>query len=428
MAQQESTQEESTQQESNSKKEKKYIYDWNVVGEGDIASPRLVELDDETLRDGLQCPSVRQPDLGEKIGIVHGMASLGIHAANIGYAGASKSVLDDVVALAEEIDRENLGINPNCAGRTHASDILPIAEAQQRSGVVIEAALFLGSSPIRQFVEGWDVDFLIQTTEEAVGLARRQGLEVMFVTEDTTRTPADVLRRVYTAAIEAGARRICLADTVGHATPWGVRALTALALEIVADSGEDVKIDWHGHRDRNLSVINSLAALSAGATRVHACALGIGERVGNTPMDALLVNLKLLGWLDVDLHGLPAYCAAVSKATDTPVANNAPGIGADAFQTGTGVHAAAVLKAIRSGDSWLANRIYSAVPADELGREQEITVGPMSGKANAVAWLSKRGHPCDDATVDKVMATAKLSDHMLRDDEILGLLGTEHTS
>jgi len=369
---------------------------------------------------------VRQPRLGEKIEILHRMKDLGIHAANIGYAGAGEKVLDHVVALAEEISQQNLGIYPNCAGRSHAADILPIAEAQQRSGVAIEAALFLGSSPIRQFVEGWDIDFLIRTTHEAVTLAVNEGLEVMFVTEDTTRAPADVLHKIYSTAIEAGARRICLADTVGHATPWGVKALVSYACEIVADSGEDVIIDWHGHRDRNLGVINSLAALSAGATRVHACGLGIGERVGNTPMDTLLVNLKLLGWLDVDLHSLPAYCEAISLATDTPVPHNTPAIGKDAFETGTGVHAAAVLKAIRTGDTWLANRIYSGVPADELGREQEIMVGPMSGKANALAWLTKRGEPTDEATVDKVLAAAKASDHVLCDEEIYKLLSTEH--
>jgi 2-isopropylmalate synthase len=304
---------------------------------------------------------------------------------------------------------------------------MPISEAQQRSGVAIEAALFLGSSPIRQFVEGWDADFLVETTEKAVTLARDEGLEVMYVTEDTTRARPEVLRRVYTTAIESGARRICLADTVGHATPWGVRALVAFARQIVADSGEDVAIDWHGHRDRNLGVINSLAALSAGADRVHGCGLGIGERVGNTPMEMLLVNLKLLGWLDVDLHGLPAYCEAVSKATDTPVPNNCPAIGKDAFETSTGVHAAAVLKALNTGDTWLANRIYSGVPADELGREQEITVGPMSGKANAVAWLTKRGHDCDEETIDKILAAAKASNKVLVEDEILGILSTSHT-
>ncbi len=405
-------------------REKEFLYDWNLVGETDVDRPKLVELDDETLRDGLQGPSVRQPTLSEKIEILHRMKDLGIHAANIGYAGAGPTVLDHVVALAQEIRTEGLGISPNCAGRSHKSDILPICEAQQRSGIAIEAALFLGSSPIRQFVEGWDVDFLIRTTHDAVTLARGEGVEVMFVTEDTTRAPAEVLDKVYTTAIEAGARRICLADTVGHATPWGVKALVSFACKVVARSGEDVKIDWHGHRDRNLGVINSLAALSAGATRVHACGLGIGERVGNTPMDTLLVNLKLLGWLDVDLHSLPAYCETISRATDTPVAHNTPGVGKDAFETGTGVHAAAVLKAIRTGDTWLANRIYSGVPADELGREQEIMVGPMSGKANAVAWLTKRGRPTDEATVELILDAAKASDHILADAEIYGLLSS----
>ncbi len=405
-------------------KEEEYLFDWNLVGEAQIARPDTVELDDETLRDGLQSPSVRQPNIDEKLEILHCIADLGIHFADIGYAGAGPAMLDHIVRLAEEIKNEGLPIEANCAGRTHASDILPIAEAQQRSGLPIEASLFLGSSPIRKFVEGWEDEFLPKTAHEAITLARNEGLEVMFVTEDTTRAQPEVLREVYTAAIEAGARRICLADTVGHATPWGVRALVAFARDIVADSGVDVKIDWHGHRDRNLSVINSLAALSAGAHRVHGCGLGIGERVGNAPMEVLLVNLKLLGWLDADLHSLPAYCDAVSRATDTPVPHNLPAVGKDAFETSTGVHAAAVLKAIRTGDTWLANRIYSGVPADELGREQEITVGPMSGKANAVAWLTKRGYECDETTVDKILAAAKASDHVLAEAEILGLLSS----
>jgi 2-isopropylmalate synthase len=408
-------------------KEEEYLHDWNLIGESELTLPHAVEIDDETLRDGLQSPSVRQPNLGEKLEILHRMVALGIDAVDIGYAGAGPTLVDHIVALAEEISNEDLPIEPNCAGRTHSSDILPISEAQQRSGVAIEACLFLGSSAIRQYVEGWDTNFLVSTTEKAVKLARREGLEVMYVTEDTTRAHPEVLRQVYTTAIESGARRICLSDTVGHATPWGVGALVSFAREIVADAGVDVKIDYHGHRDRNLSVPNSIAALSAGADRVHGCGLGIGERVGNTPMEALLVNLKLMGWRDTDLSGLPAYCEAISKATDTPIPNNSPVIGKDAFETSTGVHAAAVVKAMRTGDSWLANRIYSGVPADELGRSQEITVGPMSGKANAVAWLTKRGHECDDETIEKILATAKSSDHVLAEDEILGLLATTHS-
>lgn len=403
-------------------KEQEFLYDWNLIGEALIDRPRVVEVNDESLRDGLQSPSVRQPNRDEKLEILRHIEALGIHGADIGYPGASQGVLDDVVALAEEIRDGGFRVAPNCAGRTHAADVLPIAEAQQRAGIPIEASLFLGSSPIRQFVEGWDTEFLVRTAVDAITLARSEGLEVMFVTEDTTRAHPDVLREVYTAAIDAGARRICLSDTVGHATPWGVRALVGFARQMVDESGAEVAIDYHGHRDRNLSVVNSLVALSAGADRVHGCGLGIGERIGNTPMELLLVNLKLMGWLDTSLLGLPAYCEAISAATDTPIVNSWPAIGKDAFETSTGVHAAAVMKAIRTGDTWLANRIYSGVPADELGREQSITVGPMSGKANAVAWLIQHGHEPTDEVADRVLAAAKATDHVLTEQEILPLL------
>ncbi len=394
------------------------LYDWNLIGEEDMPKPAVVEIDDESLRDGLQSPSVRQPSLEEKLEIIHAISALGIGFADIGYPGAGGKMFEDVVAIAQEIDSEDLGIEANCAARTHPADILPIADAQQRAGFPIEASTFIGSSPIRQYVEGWDVDWLLKTTDEAVRLARDNELTVMYVTEDTTRAQPEVLRRVYTTAIEAGARRICLSDTVGHASPWGVRSLISFAKEIVEATGEDVKIDYHGHRDRHLSVVNSIAALSAGAHRVHGCAIGIGERVGNTPMEPLLVNLRLLKWIDNDLTTLPRYAEAVSRATDTPIPANTPTIGKDAFETSTGVHAAAVLKAIRTGDPWFANRVYSGVPADMLGREQEITVGPMSGEANVVAWMERRDITGTPETIKSVLEAAKAGDHVLTEDEI----------
>ncbi len=408
-------------------REQALLYDWNLVAEVP-APPRPVELNDETLRDGLQSPSARHPPLESKIAIVHHMAALGIDAANIGYAGAGAQALGDAVALAEEIGRCRLRIWPNCAGRTAPADIEPIAEAQQRSGVRIAAHLFLGSSPIRQYAEGWDLDFLLRTTSEAIGLARRLDLDVMFVTEDTTRARADHLRALYTTAVEAGATRICLADTVGHATPWGVRNLVRFIHGVVADTGVDVGIDWHGHRDRGLDVINSIVALAEGVDRVHACALGIGERVGNTPLDVLLVNLKLLGWIDRDLRTLPAYCRAVAEAVGVPIPCNYPVIGEDAFQTSTGVHAAAILKAMRRGDSWLADRVYSSVPAADCGREQTITIGPMSGQANVIAWLDARGLPHDGTTLERILAAAKASDHVLGEREVMGILASGATA
>lgn len=397
------------------------LYDWNLIG--DLSQPqRAIELDDETLRDGLQSPSVRNPSLPEKLDIIHAIASLGIGFADIGYPGASQRALDDVIGIATEINTAGLGIAPNCAGRTVEADISPIAEAQNASGVGIEASIFLGSSPIRQFVEGWDLDFLLRTTHEAVTYARGLGLEVMFVTEDTTRANPEDLTRIYTTAIEAGARRICFSDTVGHATPWGVQSLMSFARGLADTSGEDIKVDYHGHRDRGLDVINSIMALSAGADRVHGCALGIGERVGNTSMEVLMINLHLLGWIDNDLSTMSRYCEVVSEATSVPIPHDCPGIGKDAFETSTGVHAAAILKALRMGDEWLANRIYSGVPAGIVGRKQVITVGPMSGQANATAWLVLHDRPSDPETVARIVEAAKVSDRVLTDDEIETLI------
>lgn len=397
------------------------IYDWNTEGSVPHRPPHPVEVNDETLRDGLQSPSVRHPSLDEKRRILHLMDGLGISSVNLGYPGASRRALEDVVALASEIATHRLSLRPNCAGRTVEADILPIAEAQQRAGIPIEAAVFLGSSPLRQYVEGWDLDFLLRTAEAAVTFARRHGLEVMFVTEDTTRARPDHLRRLYLTAVRAGARRICLADTVGHATPWGVRRLVRFMRQVV---GPEVAIDWHGHRDRGLDVINSLVAAEAGANRLHACALGIGERVGNTSMEQLLVNLRLLGWYgwaDADLRLLPEYCETVATAVGIPIPPNCPVVGKDAFETSTGVHAAAILKAMRSGDPWLANRVYSGVPAEEVGREQRITIGPMSGQANVIWWCEQHRLRPDPEFVGRVLERAKASDRVLTDAEILAL-------
>jgi len=395
------------------------IYDWNTAGARQPAARRGLEINDETLRDGLQSPSVIHPPIEQKRTILHLMAGLGITSANIGYPGASSRALADVVVLATEIRERGLRIRPNCAGRTVESDIIPIGEAQQRAGTAIEAALFLGSSPIRQYVEGWDLDFLLRTVDAAVALARRLGLEVMFVAEDTTRARPDHLRRLYCAAVSAGARRICLADTVGHATPWGVQRLVRYMRRVV---GPDILIDWHGHRDRGLDVINTLVAAASGADRLHACALGIGERVGNTNMEQLLVNLKLLGWCDVDLRQLPEYCRTVARAVGLPILPNYPIVGKDAFETSTGVHAAAIRKALHTGDRWLANRIYSGVPAEEVGCEQQVTIGPMSGQANVLCWCERHGLPSDPDLVSRVLDLAKSSNRVLRDEEIFALV------
>ena len=401
------------------------IYDWNTVGGADIAPRRPIEFDDETLRDGLQSPSVRDPEVGDKLEILHLMDDLGIHSADVGLPGAGPRAREHVRRLVEEIRDAKLAIRPNCAARTLVQDIQPVADVVQATGVAIEVCVFIGSSPIRQYAEDWTLDKMLHHTETAVRFAVAQGLPVMYVTEDTTRAKPDDLRALYTLAIDCGARRVCVCDTCGHVTPMGVRNLIRHVQRIVADAKvPDVRIDWHGHRDRGIDLPNTFAAIDAGVDRVHGTALGIGERVGNTPMDLLLVNLKLMGLISNDLSALARYTAKVSEAVGVPIPVNYPVFGHDAFETATGVHASAVIKAFGKGDAWLADRVYSGVPAADFGREQRIRIGPMSGKSNVVYWLERNAIAPAPELVDAIFAVAKQTPHLLSDAEVMAVVSS----
>jgi 2-isopropylmalate synthase len=399
-----------------------WTYDWNTASPPAIPPGTRVLLNDETLRDGLQNPSVYDPSIEEKIEILHLMEALGIDSVNIGLPGAGPRAVAQTEALAREIAAKRMKMRPNCAARTHENDIRPIAEISQRVGILIESATFLGSSPIRRLVEDWTVDHLLRTTEKAVKFAVAQGLPVMYVTEDTTRTDPDTVKRLYSTAISCGARAIVLCDTVGHATPQGAYNLIKFAVEnVVKPSGEKIRVDWHGHCDRGLAVANSLAAVAAGANQVHAAANSLGERVGNTPMEQMLVNLRLMGLIDRDLSRLKEYCEKVASATHTTIPPNYPVVGRDAFRTATGVHAAAIVKASRKNDPDLVDAVYSGVPAHLFGLEQVIEVGPMSGKSNVVFWLEKHRIAANDGLVSRILDAAKQSPRVLTEAEILGL-------
>jgi 2-isopropylmalate synthase len=408
------------------------IYDWNQNFPPELKPPGPIVLNDETLRDGLQSPSVRDPSIEEKIEILHLMEGLGIDSLDMGLPGAGPRAVEAVTALAREIVANKMKIRANCAARTHENDIRPIAEIVQKTGLPIEAATFIGSSPIRRFTEGWTDDFLLQTTEKAIKYAVSLGLDCMYVTEDTSRCDPETVKRLYSTAISCGARAICICDTAGHATPMGVLALVRFVIaEVVKPSGEKIRVDWHGHSDRGLAIANSMAAIIAGASSVHGCAIGLGERVGNMQMDQMLVNLKLMGiapWDTQDLTKLKDYCVAVSRATGVPIPKNYPVVGDDAFRTATGVHAAAIIKAYRKNDIVLANTVYSGVPSHVFGMEQIIDVGPMSGKSNVLFWLERHGIPATDDTVDRIYQRAKQSDHTLTEAEILECVESARTT
>jgi 2-isopropylmalate synthase len=398
------------------------IYDWNTVEPTFDPPGRHISFDDETLRDGLQSPSVCEPPIERKIELLHLMDALGLDTADIGLPGAGGTHAAGVERLAREIVEQKLKIRPNCAARTHRNDIRPIAEISQRAGIAIEACTFIGSSPIRFYAEEWTLDKLLRLTEEAVSYAVGEGLPVMFVTEDTTRADPETVRALYTTAIRCGARAVCVCDTVGHATPDGARAVVRFVRAIIEEQGERVRLDWHGHQDRGLGVINSIAAIEGGADQVHGSALGVGERVGNAPMDQLLVNLKLMGWIDNDLSRLREYCEKAAESCGWTIPLNYPVFGRDAFRTATGVHAAAVIKSFRKGDTELADLIYSGVPAHLFGMRQLIEVGPMSGKSNVVYWLESRGLDANDERVQRIYDHAKSAHGVLSEEEVMQLV------
>src|SRR2546428_8303958 len=370
--------------------ERDLIYDWNVVGETERPD-HPVTLHDETLRDGIQGPSVRDPEIDVKLRFLHLADELGVGSIDLGWPGAGPRAVAHVERLAQEIRDHRLRINPLCAARTLEVDIRPAVEITRGVGIAIEVAAFIGSSPIRQYAEGWTIEEMVDNTRNAVRFARQNQLPVMYVTEDTTRAQPETLRRLFGTAIEEGAQRVAVCDTVGHSTPDGARAVVGYVRQMLDEMKPDVGLDWHGHSDRGFGLINAIVAAVAGADRIHGCALGLGERVGNTHLDLLLVNFRLLGWIDTDLSKLREMGDVIAEGTGMPIPANYPVLGRDAFRTATGVHAAAVIKAKRKGDAWLANRVYSGVPAELFGCEQVIEIGPMSGESNVGFWLEQRG-------------------------------------
>jgi len=398
------------------------IYDWNHL---DVVAPlttKPIRLNDETLRDGIQSPSVTDPPLALKLEIVDLMESLHVWSADIGLPGAGPRAFHDVLALAKHLAKKKHRLKPNCAARTVAADIGPVADVQQKAGIPVAVYTFIGSSPIRQYAEAWDVDYLLKTSAAAIDFAVKEGLEVCYVTEDTTRSHPATLDRLFRNAIDHGASALCLCDTVGWATPDGVRRLIHWTRDIVRGKGADVRIEWHGHNDRGLAVTNAIHAIEFGADVVHGCALGIGERVGNTAMDQLLMNLRLLGAVDWDLRNLVRYVETASRACHFPIPRNYPLSGEDAFRTATGVHAAAIVKAARKGDRWLMDRVYSGVPAGLFGKRQVIEIGPMSGLSNVSYWLDQRGLSASETEARAVLAVAKQHDRVLTEPEVLAAL------
>ena len=402
------------------------IFDWNTI-DYDVSRdpnnhPHGVWFDDETLRDGLQSPSARNPTISQKIELLTYMEKLGIQKVDLGLPGAGPFHIEHIDAMLSHITENDFVIRPGAAVRTLMSDIQPLVDLQQKHGIKIQASAFLGTSPIRQFTEGWTMEKLLSTMETAVSFAVENDVPVMFVTEDTTRSKPEDVKMIYRRAMELGVRRLCICDTCGHVTPNGVKKLlNFIDEEVIKDSGymrNEIEVNWHGHQDRGLGVANNIAAVEAGADVIHGTALGVGERAGNAPIDQTLVNLKLMGVIDNDLTLLDEYVRKANEYIEVPLPHNYPVFGRDAFETGTGVHASAVIKAMKKGDQWLADRVYSGVPAADFGLKQVIRIGHMAGRSNIIWWLEQNEIEQNDDLVAHMLEIAKGQRRNMTDEEI----------
>lgn len=402
------------------------IAQWNDLVPVLSQAATRVSVHDETLRDGLQSPSVRQPRLDQKLALLARMDRLGLDSADIGMPVSNDRVRRDVATLVAEAASNRMRIALSCAARSTSADVTAVASVVQDAGIAVRAMIFIGTSSLRGQAEQWTAAEMTKKVHDAVDLARREGMPVCVVTEDTTRSPLDTVLDVYTAGLDAGAERVCICDTVGYATPWSTTGIVTCIRRGLARRGfPAAAIEWHGHNDRGLSIANSLSALAAGADCVHGTALGVGERAGNTPLEQLLPNLADLGWRPGDCTALPEYCAAAADACGITVPANQPFVGADAFRTATGVHAAAIRKAALRGDTWLAERVYSGIPASAVGREQTIEVGPGSGKANVLHWLVEHDIAPSPPLVQAIMRAAAATNRVLPERELYAMAASQ---
>lgn len=408
--------------------QKEIFYTWNSVSPERLGDVKVDALKfdcvfDETLRDGIQAPTVRNPPLEAKKKIVDYMVRSGVRHADLGFPGANETALNECVQLVEHIKENSHELKPAFAGRTTTSDISAISRVAELTQMNIEAYGFVAISPIRRYVQGWDISEIQSSIKTSSKECREGGSEFVLVLEDAFRCPPETLKEIYDVALESCPSRICLCDTVGAALPEGTKALIQWTAGYLQDQNGGIPLEWHGHNDRGMAVANSLAALDAGCSRVHGTILGVGERAGNAALDQLIVNLYSTTDLPENLKPLVDYADFAQEELAVNLPYNYPALGRDVFKTSAGVHAAAILKAHKSGNSILKDMVYSSVVASQLGREQEVLIDEVAGANNVEYWFLSQGRT--DFTKEKseaILREAKSRKGFLSDEEIRNVI------
>ncbi|MFI9422205.1 LeuA family protein [Streptomyces achromogenes] len=390
------------------------LFTWNER----LPAGTSVEIEDDTLRDGLQASFIRKPTVEEKAELFRMSAGIGARHAVVGFPASSPAEFSDSRRLLSVIRDDGLPLMPWFLGRAVREDLEPMLRLRDHFGADVGAAFFIGTSPIRRHVEKWDMAQIMERITGTMEYLEKVGLPFSFSVEDASRTPPDELRDMVELAVRYSAYSIAVCDTVGESTPAGVHRLVGFVKSLIKDRGSHVKILWHGHNDRGLGLANSIAAVEAGADIVGGAFLGIGERSGNTALEQVIMYLYQNGVGNFDVKNLIPYLKKLSAATEFPIPVNMPLVGQQAFATCTGTHAAAVLKAAEIGTDF-EDYVFSSIPASELGAVQDIGVGPTSGMANATYVLRKGNMDSSEGTAEALLAHAKTQHRLMYEDEIV---------
>ncbi|MDE7432358.1 MAG: LeuA family protein [Lachnospiraceae bacterium] len=396
----------------------KYIYEWN----DDCFFDRRIKVHDETLREGIQNLGT-DITLKEKKAYIDSISRLPVASICLGYPASSKKIYDEIDLLIPYIQAKKSNISISCAARTTIGDIEPIARLSQKYGCNIKVNAFIGTSQIRQYIEQWDIRHICSLVREAVNYANLNGIETCIITEDSTRTSPEILKTVYLTAIESGCKNICFCDTVGYADCTGIKKLFKFVHKEIIKNNDQILIEWHGHNDRGMALENALIAALIGANMIHTTSFGIGERCGNTPLELFLLNLAVMGDIRMSdsLKMITDHCRKISELFNWQIPNNYPVWGENSFSTVSGIHAAAIYKALDMEGN-LGEKVYSFIEPSILGRHQEIKINYMSGKSNILYWMKKNMIKPDDKLVEDILKKAKTSTTPLSDETIWAII------
>jgi len=387
-----------------------FLYDWSANN-----GLKKCYILDDTLRDGLQSVNLVSPNIDEKILLINYMINAGIDVITLSYPAMSKITEQESLIMLKHFTSVRAKVLPDFAARTLIKDIQPIVNLQEKTGIKVQAHLFIGCSALRQHIEKWNIEFIRDRIRESLYFAQQQNLQAVLVIEDGTRTDPTMLSEIVETAILYGAKGICIADTTGYADCAATKKIIEFTKHIV--NNNEIHLEWHGHNDRGLALANALTAIAEGIEVIHATSLGLGERTGNVPFEVLMANLFLYGCLDIDMKSVYEYAKATRKFTKALIAPNHPVVGDNVFTTATGTHAAAMYKAAQT-DCGLVDYVYSSIPAHVLGRKQQFEIGRMSGIASIVGKLIEMGLPQNHTIINEILEKAKKSNAILTQNEL----------